>query len=188
MVVAAPRRFAFGVERYHQLIEVGALAPDDKVELINGEIFHMAAMGNRHLLAVQDLATWLIPAIDRTRYVPRVQLPIVLDACSEPEPDLSVLRARADRYRSGKPTAADTVLVIEIGDSSIDFDRTVKLPMYAAAGIPEFWLVDLAADCVEIHTEPLPKGYRLCRTLRDGDLLVPPGGGAGLAVSELLAR
>ncbi len=188
MVVAAPRRFAFGVERYHHLIDLGVLTPDDKVELIDGEIFHMAAMGNRHLLAVRELGFWLPRALDPQRFLPQVQLPIVLDDRSEPEPDLSVLRARADRYRSGKPTAADTVLIIEIGDSSIDFDRTVKLPMYAAAGIPEFWLVDLAADCVEIHTEPQPKGYRLCRTLRDGDQLIPPGGGAGLAVADLLAR
>lgn len=170
------------------MIEHGLLTSEDRVELIAGEVFRKTALTHRDAFILQEMNRWLAISIDPTRFIATCRLPIVISDIDEPEPDLSVLRARADRYRSGKPTAADTVLVIEIGDSSIDFDRTVKLPMYAAAGIPELWLVDLAADCVEIHTEPQPKGYRLCRTLRDGDQLIPPGGGAGLAVSDLLDR
>jgi Uma2 family endonuclease len=124
--------------------EVGILAPDARVELIDGEIIDMAPPGSLHAGIVDQLVLVLGSAV-AGRALLRVQNPLRLDDHSEPQPDISVLRGRADFYKSGHPRPADVLLVVEVADTSLRFDRDDKIPLYARHRIPEVWLVDLRA-------------------------------------------
>src|ERR671938_544657 len=132
----------FSVDEYYRMGEAGILTEDDRVELIEGEIIEMSPIGSRHAACVNRLNTLLGRHLRQTAIV-SVQNPIRLDAYSEPEPDVALLRPRADYYESGHPTPADALLIVEVADTSADYDRIIKLPLYAKAGIPEAWLVDL---------------------------------------------
>ena len=103
------------------------------------------------------------------RAIVRVQGPVRLSGFSEPQPDLTVMRLRPDRYRSGHPQPADVLLMVEVSDSSLRFDRTVKLPLYARAGIPEFWIVDLGRRMLDAHRTPSGDGYRSMRSYGAGE-------------------
>ena len=140
---------------WERLIAEGALGEDDRVELIRGEIVDMCPVGGPHLTAIQDLTHLLVPVVGREVRV-SVQNPIRLAGDSEPQPDISVVRKA--RYQV-PPTVGDVFLIIEVADTSASYDRTVKLPLYAAAGIPEAWLFDLNARRIERHTGPGPGGY-----------------------------
>ena len=154
-VGARPRRFT--VEDYHRMAEAGILAEDDRVELIAGEIVEMSPIGIRHVSCVIALTDLLRNLIGRDVLI-SVQNPIRLGDHNEPQPDIALLKRR--RYRRALPGVEDVLLVIEVADSSRDYDRNVKLPLYAAAGIAEAWLVDLVADTIERHTEPHAGRYR----------------------------
>jgi Uma2 family endonuclease len=136
-------RRRFTVEQYHRMAEAGIFADGDRVELIEGEIIEMIPIGSRHAAWVDRLNDLLTSAIER-RAIVRVQSPIWLGSHSEPQPDLAVLRRRADFYLDAHPQPGDVHLVIEVADTSADFDRTVKIPLYGRMGIPEAWLVDIA--------------------------------------------
>ena len=168
----------FTVEDYHRLAEVGVLGEDDRVELLDGQIVEMTPIGPEHAGCV-DALTRLLSRLVGDAGVVRVQNPLVLGSRWEPQPDLALLRPRADGYRAAHPGPGDVLLVIEVADTSLESDRDVKLPLYAAAGIPEAWLVDLEHDVIEVQREPGPEGYREVRALRRGDtvaaLLVPTG-------------
>ena len=155
MVRPAVRRFT--VDDYHRMAEAGILMEDDPVELISGEILEKSPITPRHVWCTIRLNHLLIPQLgDGLLASPRN--PIRLSDDSEPEPDFAVIR---DRPYEELPTAADVLLVIEVADTSQEYDRSVKLPLYAAAGIPELWLIDLAAATVERHTDPGKGYYRL---------------------------
>ncbi|MGH8227901.1 MAG: Uma2 family endonuclease [Steroidobacteraceae bacterium] len=141
-MVELPHRHWISVDEYHRMAEVGLLAPDARVELIEGEIVDMAPIGNSHRGTVMRLDTLLHEALGR-RAVVLCQSSIRLDDYSEPEPDLAVLKPRADFYVNASPGATDTLLVIEVSDTTWRYDRTRKVPFYAARGVPEVWLVDL---------------------------------------------
>lgn len=156
--VATPRpRHRFTVEDYRRMIEVGILGEDARVELIGGEVVRMSAMNARHGAAIRQLDKRLQRTLGETASI-GVQLPITIPPYDEPEPDVAVLRAREDEYALAKPTPADALLLIEVSDSTLAYDRDVKLGIYARAGIPESWLVDLTprGDAIERHTEPDP--------------------------------
>lgn len=142
-----PRRHRITVHEYHRMAEVGLLAPDARVELIEGEIIDMAPIGNPHRAAVMMLDELLHQAVGKHGIV-SCQSSIRLGRHSEPEPDLAVLRSRADYYRSAPPTASDTLLVIEVSDTTWRYDRHTKVPFYARHGIPEVWLVSLTDSTV----------------------------------------
>jgi Uma2 family endonuclease len=161
-VQLARRRFTTG--DYNRMIEVGLLGKDDRVELIDGEIIEMSPIGTRHAACVDRLNA-LFHALSSGLIV-RVQSPIQIDPDSEPQPDLSLLRARADFYDSAHPTAADVLLVVEVSDTTYEKDRGVKMPLYARAGIPEAWLVDLYDDRVEIHSDPAGGIYQRSRIVQ----------------------
>jgi Uma2 family endonuclease len=151
-------RHRFSVEAYYRMAECGILPRDARVELLDGEIVEMAPIGDRHAACVDWLTHALATAVAR-RAIVRVQNPIRLGPRSEPQPDLALLRYRDDFYRAGHPGPSDVLLVIEVGDTSVDFDREVKTPLYAAAGIPEVWIVDLLAERIEVYRGAGPRGY-----------------------------
>jgi hypothetical protein len=171
---APPAPRLFNVDEYYAMAQAGILGEDDRVELIEGEIVVMSPVGSLHAGCVKALAALLFRAAGR-RAVISVQDPLRLENSTEPEPDLAVLAWRADSYRGRHPEARDTYLVIEVADSSLDLDREVKLPLYARHGVPEVWLVDLRANCIERYRCPGPDGYAESSTHSGGDLLGVPG-------------
>jgi Uma2 family endonuclease len=146
--------------------ETGILRPDARVELIQGEIIDMAPIGSHHSGTV-NLLTALITRSFGERIVLAVQNPLTLDERSEPQPDLTVLRARADYYRDGHPAPGDTLLVIEVAENSLRYDMKIKLPLYAARAIPEVWIVDLDGQRLARYSEPGEQGYRVCELRAD---------------------
>jgi Uma2 family endonuclease len=156
-VVAARRRFTRA--EYYRMAEVGILREDDRVELIKGEILEMAPIGRRHKAFVANLGQLLILRL-ASRALVHVQSGVVLADDTEPEPDVAVLRRRAVPYKEREAHAEDVLLLIEVADTSLAYDRSTKLHLYAEAGIPEYWVVDSAAEVVEVHRTPGPEGYR----------------------------
>lgn len=164
-----PRRFT--VDDYHRMAGAGILTEDDRVELIEGEIVQMSAAGSRHVACVYRWDDLLHEQIERGSAIISVQSPVRLDNHSEPEPDIAALRFRADYYSGALATAADVLLLVEVADTSLAYDRGVKLPTYARAGVPEVWLVDLLGERIERHTDPSERGYRLIARASRGESL-----------------
>jgi len=171
MAVQLLRR-CFTVDEYHRMAQVGILSEDDRVELIEGEIVETAPIGSRHAACVDRVAQLFFERAAR-RAIVRVQNPIRLGKHSEPQPDLVLLRPRPDFYAQGHPGPEDVLLVVEVAETSAEYDRTIKLPLYARSGIPEVWLVDLAAAAVEVHRRPTPEGYQEVQRVRRGERLAP---------------
>jgi len=165
-VTLTKRRFT--VEAYHRMVEAGILAEDDRVELIRGEVVEMTPIGRSHAARV-DRLTRLFTSRLGERAIVRVQGPLPLGPDSEPQPDLTLLRPCSDFYLETPLRPSDVFLVVEVADSSLATDRTVKMPLYAEAGIREAWLVDLVAGRLEVHRDPTPHGYRDVRTLHPGE-------------------
>ena len=151
MKLATPKRFT--IAEYHRLTEIGFFAEDDRVELIRGEINRMAAKGTAHTVCCSNLLAALAELLAGYATL-RCQDPIALPFGSEPEPDFAIVRQRSDNYLSGHPTPDDILLVIEIADSSLDYDREVKRSLYAEAGIPHYWIFNLIEQCLEAYSEP----------------------------------
>lgn len=161
-------RRRFTVHEYHRMAEAGILHEDDRVELIEGTVVEMNPIGSRHATCVRELNRLLSGQVGDDLRVD-VQSPIRLDENGEPQPDLAVIRA--GDYRESLPKPEDVLLLIEVADTSLRYDRDVKLPLYARSGIGEAWIVDLAGEVVERHTEPSPEGYRLVRRAGRGETL-----------------
>ena len=155
--VATARR-KFTREEYHRMGEVGILKPTDRVELIRGEIIEMSPIGRRHAAFVDNLTQLLVTRL-AGRAIVSVQNPVVLAADSEPRPDLKILRRRSVSYKDREAGADDTLLLIEVAESSLTYDRSTKLRLYAEAGIPEYWIVNCVAESVEIHRGRHAEGY-----------------------------
>jgi len=160
-----PRPVPISVEMYHYMAEQGVFAPDERVELIDGEIFTMSPVGSLHVRCVNYLNDFLVRQLGDD-YLVSVQNPIISANDTEPQPDLTILRREKTLYRDHLPTGRDTVIVIEAAETSALFDRNRKFPKYAQAGIPEAWLIDLKLQAVEIHSDPGPSGYGSVKTLR----------------------
>jgi Uma2 family endonuclease len=153
-------RRRFTVDDYHRLAAVGILMEDDRVELVDGDIVTMSPIGARHAGCVTQLEAYLHRSIGDVAQI-RAQNPLQLGTDGEPEPDIAVVRPRADYYKQAHPTPMDVFMLMEVADSSLDYDRSVKLPLYAGAQIRETWLVDLEGGAVERHTNPVDGSYRL---------------------------
>ncbi|MCS7211588.1 MAG: Uma2 family endonuclease [Chloroherpetonaceae bacterium] len=158
------------VAEFAAMYQAGILSEDEHLELINGELITMAAMDAPHLAHVMRLARLLIVAL-RHRANVSVQSPIVLGEYSEPEPDVAVLRWREDDYCSGKPTAKDVLLVVEVADRSLLYDRETKLPLYAQHGITEVWILNLQAKQVEVYRNPQGSAYQEKQIFKPSDRL-----------------
>ena len=162
-------KHVFTVTDFERMVETGILSEDDRVELIEGEIIEMSPIGKSHAACVDRLVKLLSRLNDRV--IPRVQGPIQLDDYSEPQPDLALLRPRDDFYSGSLPRPADVLLVIEVADSTLQYDRFVKLPAYARAGIPEAWLANLPQDRIEMYTEPVDGAYTVIKHATRGEVL-----------------
>ena len=170
-IVQLPLR-RFTVEEYYAMAEAGILTEDDRVELIDGVIVEMAPVGSRHVGVVNGYTRALTEAVGR-RAVVQVQSPIRLDDGTEPQPDIVLLQERPDLYASGHAGPQDILLVIEVADTSVGYDRNEKLPRYARAGIPEVWLTILPDRVIEAHTEPADGRYAVRRIFAPGDTISP---------------
>ena len=167
----APTRRKLDVNDYYRMADVGILGAKDRVELIDGNLIDMAPIGQGHAATVGGLNKALVMACADSAIV-WPQNPIRLDQWSEPQPDLAILRPRADFYATGeRPGPADVLLLVEVADSSLRFDRTVKLPLYARAGIAELWIVDMKRRVLEAHRSPAGDGYREMATHQPGEQL-----------------
>jgi Uma2 family endonuclease len=166
----ARRRFT--VSEYHAMGEAGIIGPDERVELIDGEIIPMSPINEPHASEVDRLTDYFVPLF-RDRALIRVQGPTIVDDYSEPEPDLLVLRRAPDFYRSGHPRPADILLVIEVSDTSTSFDRRVKAPLYARTNVIEHWRVELRRSRIVVHRDPTPEGYRTIRIAGRGETIAP---------------
>jgi Uma2 family endonuclease len=170
MAVHLLKRRLFTVEEYYRMAEAGIISTGERLELIEGEVVAMAAIGSRHAACVDRLNYFLSQRVGGRALV-RVQNPIRLDQFSEPQPDIALLRPRADFYAFAHPGPADVFLVVEVADTSAGFDRDVKIPLYARAGIPEAWLVDLTGDYVMVYRKPSVQVYQDVQRLQRGQSL-----------------
>lgn len=176
----------FTVTQYEQMAEAGILTEDDRVELIDGEIVEMMAIGHTHAATVRCLISVFFKAFGDSAQVD-AQNPVHLDEYNEPQPDVELLVDRPGFYRSGHPEAADVLLFVEVDDSSVEVDRKIKIPLYARASIPEVWLVDLNDNAIIVYRNPAPEGYRTTHTARRGDWISPLAfPGREIAVAAIL--
>jgi Uma2 family endonuclease len=169
MSVQIQRRW-FNVDEYYRMIDAGILSEDDRVELIEGEVIKMSPIGKFHAACVKRINALFGRIAGRSAIV-SVQDPIRLDDFSEPQPDIALLKPRDDFYSSGHPTPEDVLLVVEVADTSAQYDRMKKMPLYARAGIPEGWLIDVARDLIEVYSHPANGRYQSFREARRGETL-----------------
>ncbi|MCI0525840.1 MAG: Uma2 family endonuclease [Nitrospira sp.] len=167
-----PMKRLFTTAEYRRMMEVGILTEKDRVELIEGQIMEIGPMGDRQAACVDSLKTFLNLQLDQSAIV-LAQNPIALDQHSELQPDLILLQPRADLYAQIHPTPADIRLVIEITGAFGEYDRSVKLPLYARAAILEVWLVDLFKDLIEVYREPSEGVYQKVQQVQRGQALSP---------------
>lgn len=180
----ARRRFT--VDEYYRMAEAGILTADERVELIEGEIIGMTPIGSHHALCVATLVELLGPAL-RARVLVWPQNPIRLPNDTELQPDVAVLRLPRERYLTGHPRPDDVLLLVEVADTSHRYDRLVKLPLYARAGVAEAWIVDLPGEVIEVYREPGPAGYaRAARIGREGSVSPAPFPDVTLSVATIL--
>jgi len=171
-VEAEVKRRRFTVDEYHRMIEIGIVREGERVELIRGELVQKMGIGPGHVGCVAFLNQRLVLRLaDRALLSPGG--PIVILPDSEPEPDITLLERRDDFYRRGHPRPADVRLLIEVADSSRRFDRNVKRPLYAEAGIAEYWIVDLVDELVEVHRQPEGGVYRHVERIGRGGSVAP---------------
>ena len=159
-----PTTRPFTVDEYYRMAEAGILGEDDRVELLDGEIVQMSPVGVPHSACV-DLLTHALEAVRRHAATIRIQSPVRLGEYSEPEPDVAVLRGEPRDYARRHPGPADTLLVVEVADTSLLYDRRRKVPAYARAGVPEAWLVDLPGGRVHVFRGPGADGYESATVL-----------------------
>ena len=180
----AVRTYRWTRREYERLGETGVLPPDARVELIDGELIEMSPQGSRHFTAI-TLTEETLRRIFERGYIVRVQGPLDLGPLNQPEPDVTVVQGAPRDYADAHPTEA--VLVVEVSDTTLAFDQTRKLAVYAGAGIPEYWIINLPEACVEVYREPKGDTYRSKQTFEATDRLVPAAcPGEAVAVKDIL--
>ncbi len=176
-------RHRFTRAQYEQMVEAGVFTPEDRLELLDGEIIDMAPQKSRHATAVTLLAEQL-RSVMGSGYTIRVQLPLALDERSEPEPDIAVVPGSPRDYRDAHPSRA--VLIVEVADASLAYDRIRKLAAYARAGIPEYWILDLNTATLEVCRQPMGDAYAERRLLQAQHRVAPLAGMRDIAVADFL--
>jgi len=185
MSVQVERRH-FSVSEYDRMAETGILSEDDRVELIEGEIIETSPIGSRHAACVRRLDALFNERLGGAAQV-SAQNPVLLDDYSQPEPDVALLKPRSDFYSKEHPAARDVLLIVEVADTSVEYDRQVKAPLYARAGVVEMWLVNLHADVLEVYTRPENGTYRDRKEFARGDSISLTGiPGLTVGVEEIL--
>lgn len=177
---------SFTVAEYNRMGEAGILREDDRVELIEGEIVEMSPIGRRHAACVDRLTELFSERLQR-KVIVRVQSPVVLNDYTEPQPDVALLRRREDFYERSLPSPDDVLLVVEVADTTLEYDRQIKVPLYARAGISEVWVVNLHDEQVEVYTRPADGAYQDVRRHGRGDAIKSADAlGLTLNVDEIL--
>lgn len=174
VAAAAPpiERYRLTSAIFHEMVEKGILSEDDRLELIEGELVTMSPIGPEHMGVVNQIAQILIRQLEQ-RSIVSIQGPIALDEFSEPQPDLALLSPRDDYYKHFLPRPADVALVIEVADSSLAYDRAIMMPLYARAGVPEAWIVNLIERWIEVYRDPSPAGYTTLLKILSGKSIAP---------------
>jgi Uma2 family endonuclease len=162
----------FTVRDYHRMAEAGIIRPEERVELIEGEIIQMSPIGHRHHVRVTRTNTLFVRAFG-DRAVVSCQSSIELNEWTEPQPDLVVYKPRSDFYAAKKPTLDDVLLVMEISDTSLRYDRNIKIPLFSSTGIPEVWIQDVAEDIVYVYRDPRGRSYAETFEVRRGNVISP---------------
>lgn len=176
-------RYRWTRERYERAIAAGVFEEDDRIELIDGEVVTMSPQSSKHSTGIRLLERALRSAYG-AGYVVDAQLPLALGTVSEPEPDVAVVRGSPRDFIDAHPTSA--VMVVEVADTSLGKDRSVKKALYARHGIPEYWILNLNDEALEIYRDPTGDTYATKRTLQRGDAVKPPEGTDALALDDLL--
>jgi Uma2 family endonuclease len=171
MVYSPPKR-KLTVDEYQRMGEAGIFHEDDRIELLDGELYEMTPIGDDHIGNVISLTQIFVMRLSGRALV-SIQNPIRLTDYSEPQPDAVLLRPRPDSYRKGKARPEDVILLIEVARTSLDYDRETKLPRYAAAGIAEVWIVNLIDELVEVYREPSGDEYTHRSVHGRGEVLAP---------------
>ncbi len=186
MVISAKKKL-FTVDEYYEMARVGILTESDRVELIEGEIVEMSPIGSRNQAIVDELNYVFSNAVgDRARL--RVHGPLRLADITEPQPDVQLLTPRDDFYVGGHPTQLDALLVVEVADTSLAYDRNYKSAVYSMRGVPELWILDVNRPRLFVMREPAELGYRVVMELEAGDAIAPLAlPDLSFAVSDLLS-
>ena len=180
------------VDEYHRMIDADILHEGERVELIDGVLIQMCAQKARHSAVTTQIAESFYPLVLQGKAKLRIQLPITLNDHTEPEPDLAVVKIRKDAYFDSHPTPEDVLLLIEVSDTTLGMDKSIKLPRYAASEIPEVWIINFVSNCIEVYREPikLPDGtpiYQKQTDLVKGKVLSPQAiPSVTIAVDEVL--
>jgi Uma2 family endonuclease len=177
------------VPEFHRLSDEGILPSDERFELIDGEIIRIMPPGPEHSFFVEEIAALFAAAIGPLPFHARQEKPSELGLYSEPQPDVLLVRGHRRDYRYRNPGPDDVLLVVEVSDSSLDYDRTAKLLTYAATGVPEYWILNVRENRIEIHRQPHAEGYGEVTVAAAGETLPIPGlPEARVAVRDLLAQ
>ena len=180
------KRYHFNVAEFYRMADAGILTEDDRVELIEGEIIEMSPIGSRHASCVATLTEQLVEKMGDEAFV-WAQNPVRLNDFSEPQPDVSLLRRRDDRYRQSHPTPDDVLLLVEVSDTTAAYDKRVKIPLYARAGIIEVWVIDLTQEKIEVYARPVGGSYQQFAEFERGESVASATvHGLTLAVEEIV--
>jgi Uma2 family endonuclease len=176
----------FNVTEYYQMAKAGVLKPDDRVELIEGEIIKMSPIGSPHAACVSRLNSFF-HELARLKALVSIQNPVRLDDFSEPVSDVALLKPRRDFYAARHPLPPDVLLIIDVADSTLLTDRNIKVPLYARAGIVETWLVNLPKQTIEVYSDLLSGKYRKCQKVKRNEVVKSVTvGGLSVRVDEIL--
>ena len=173
MTVLAAKHLITATE-FTRMGETGVFAEDERLELIEGEIIEMSPIGRRHAGRVRFLINLLTRRLAEDEAVIDAQDPLILGDLSEPQPDLALLKPHADFYADEHPRPSDVLLLIEVADTSLTYDREIKIPIYARHGVPEVWIADLTAAAVEVYRQPTAEGYARIERLEVSDASLSP--------------
>jgi len=163
-----PRRLRFTVDEYYKMIELGMLKDYEKAEIIEGELIQKMPIGKKHSAVVEKLNEILRDRLGKSVSL-RNQQPVRFGKYNEPEPDLAILHRREDFYANTRPVPKDVLILIEVSDATLKYDRDTKLTLYAEAGVPEAWIVNLPNDIIEIHQKPSVGIYQLTKIFKRGE-------------------
>ena len=169
---ALPQRKLFTVEEYDTMIKAGVFDGKERVELIEGEFVKKITQGDLHIGCINRLNYLLVPLL-LNKAIVAVQNAVEINPFSAPEPDVAILRFRADFYSTGKARPEDILLLIEVADTTVHSDRQMKIPLYARAEVPEVWLVNLPRKIIEVYTEPRNGKYQIVRKAGKSEILTP---------------
>ncbi|MEE3716305.1 Uma2 family endonuclease [Tumidithrix elongata RA019] len=165
-----PTRHRFTVEQYYKMAEVGILDITQRTELIEGEIIEMSPIGTKHAICVSDISEILTTKTIHFAHV-RQQNPVHLSDRSEPQPDIALVKRPSSRYINSHPTPADIFLLIEVSDTTLKYDREIKVPLYAKATIPEVWIANLEAQTLEVYRQSDETGYQDIKQYTKGEVI-----------------